>query len=303
MSNWLNEMLSKEILVVDGAMGTMLQNRGLPPGACPDEWNLLKPEILKEIYTEYLQAGADIIKTNTFGATRSKLKMHGLADRTREISHAGVRTAREAAASFRDGVLVVASVGPIGRLIQPLGDLTFQEAYEEFFEQCRALVEAGADLILLETFADQEEMRAALLAAKDAGDIPVIASFTFDKRGRTFFGVDPETAAVLVTKLGADAVGANCSVGPENLAPVVQILTRSTNLPVFVSPNAGMPQLVDGKTVYLETPEVMGEYARRFVEYGANLLGSCCGSTPAHTSAIARAVKGMVPKPRLQTGS
>jgi len=195
--------------------------------------------------------------------------------------------------------LVAASVGPIGKLIQPLGDVTFQEVYEEFLEQCQALAEAGADVILLETFADPKEMRAALIAAKDAGGIPVIASFTFDKSGRTYFGVDPETAAVLAAKLGADAVGANCSVGQENLVPVVQILTRSTNLPVLVSPNAGMPQLVDGKTVYLETPEVMGEYARRFVEYGANLLGSCCGSTSAHTSAIARAVKGMAPKPRL----
>lgn len=301
MSDWLQERLQKEVLVVDGAMGTMLQNKKLPAGACPEEWNLTRPEVIKEIHLEYCRAGADIITTNTFGATRCKLKDYGLAGQVKEINRAGVWAAREAAVAAGGRSLVAASVGPLGKFVQPLGELSFTEVYEEYLEQCRAVTEAGADLIILETFGDLGEMRAALLAAKTAGTLPVVACFTFDETRRTFTGTDPETAAVVVEGLGASAVGVNCSVGPDKLVPVVQILARSTNLPVLVSPNAGMPQLIDGQTVFRETPAVLAEYADRFVEYGANLLGSCCGSTPAHTAAIAGAVRGRTPKLRRQS--
>ncbi|GAB6157815.1 homocysteine S-methyltransferase family protein [Desulfotomaculum varum] len=290
------ERIKKEILVVDGAMGTLLQQRGLPAGWCPEEWNLSRPAAVQEVHELYLAAGADIITTNTFGAIRLKLADYGLDHLVREINLAAVSLAREAARPC--GAMVAGSVGPLGKFLQPLGTMTFDEAYEQFYEQCRALVEAGVDLILFETFGDIGEMRAALIAAADAGPIPVVASFTFDETGRTFTGTDPETAAVVVERLGVSAIGVNCSVGPRELVPVVQQLTQSTNLPVLVSPNAGMPEMVEGRTVFRETPAAMAEYAARFVAFGASLLGGCCGTTPEHIKAIQQSVKGLSLKER-----
>ncbi|MEW6696916.1 MAG: homocysteine S-methyltransferase family protein [Bacillota bacterium] len=283
--------VNKEILVIDGAMGTLLQQRGLPAGWCPEEWNLSQPGLVKEVHTLYLEAGADIITTNTFGAIELKLADYGFGHRVREINHAAVNLAKEAARPY--GGLVAGSVGPLGKFLQPLGTMTFDEAYGQFFEQCRALAEAGVDLILFETFGDIGEMRAALIAAADAGDVPVVASFTFDETGRTFTGTDPETAAVVAERLGAAAIGVNCSVGPGELVQVVQKLTQSTNLPILVSPNAGMPEMVEGRTVFRETPQMMADYAARFVEYGASILGGCCGTTPEHIKAIGQSVKGL----------
>lgn len=290
------DRVRKEVLVIDGAMGTLLQQRGLPPGWCPEEWNVSHPEVVKEIHKLYLNVGADIITTNTFGAIKAKLADYGMQDRVKEFNLAAVRLAQEVAHPV--GAMVAGSVGPLGKFLQPLGPLTFDEVYRQFLEQCQALVEAGVDLIILETFGDIGEMRAALIAAADAGDVPVVASFTFDETGRTFTGTDPETAAVVVERLGASAVGVNCSVGPGQLEKVVQQLTQSTNLPVLVSPNAGMPEMVDGRTVFRETPAVMADYAGRFVEYGASILGGCCGTTPEHIGAIHQRVKGMTPKIR-----
>lgn len=290
------ERVKNEILVIDGAMGTLLQQRGLPAGWCPEEWNLSHPESVKEVHKLYLEAGADIITTNTFGAIQLKLADYGLGDRVREINLAAVRLAKEAARPYRG--LVAGSVGPLGKFLQPLGSMTFDEAYGQFFEQCCALVEAGVDLILFETFGDIGEMRAALIAAADAGDVPAVASFTFDETGRTFTGTDPETAAVVAERLGVTAIGVNCSVGPGELVQVVQGLTQSTNLPVLVSPNAGMPEMVDGRTVFRETPSAMADYAARFVEYGASILGGCCGTTPEHIGAIYQSVKGLPPRVR-----
>ncbi|SHK12896.1 homocysteine S-methyltransferase family protein [Desulforamulus aeronauticus] len=288
--------VEKEILVIDGAMGTLLQQRGLPSGWCPDEWNVSHPEVIQEVHRLYLEAGADIITTNTFGAIRSKLADYGLEDRVKELNQAAVTLAKEVAKPY--GALVAGSIGPLGKFLQPLGEISFDEAYQQFFEQCQAMVEAGVDLILFETFGDIGEMRVALIAAADAGDVPVVASFTFDESGRTFTGTDPETAAVVVERLGVSAIGVNCSVGPRQLADVVQRLTQSTNLPILVSPNAGMPEMVEGQTVFRETPEMMADYAVRFVEYGASILGGCCGTTPLHIKAIRQSVKELTLKPR-----
>lgn len=283
------ERVQKEVLIIDGAMGTLLQQRGLPGGWCPEEWNLSQPEIIKEIHKLYLEAGADIITTNTFGAIGLKLADYNLADQVKEINRQAVIIAKEAARPY--GAMVAGSVGPLGKFLQPLGTMTFDQAYEQFYEQCLAMVEAGVDLILFETFGDIGEMRAALIAAADAGNVPVVASFTFDESGRTFTGTDPETAAVVAERLGVAAIGVNCSVGPRQLEKVVQTLTESTNLPILVSPNAGMPEIMDGKTVFRETPETMAQYAERFVTDGASILGGCCGTTPEHIQAIYGRVK------------
>lgn len=288
--------VKEEILVIDGAMGTLLQQRGLPAGWCPEEWNVSHPEVIKEVHKLYLEAGADIITTNTFGAIGSKLADYGLQGRVKELNHAAVTLAKEAAKPY--GALVAGSIGPLGKFLRPLGEMSFDEAYQLFFEQCRAMVEAEVDLILFETFGDIGEMRAALIAAADAGNVPVVASFTFDESGRTFTGTDPETAAVVVERLGVSAIGVNCSVGPRQLTGVVQKLTQSTNLPILVSPNAGMPEMVEGRTIFRETPELMADYAKQFVAYGASILGGCCGTTPEHIKAIGQAVKGLTIKPR-----
>ncbi|ABO50722.1 methionine synthase (B12-dependent) [Desulforamulus reducens MI-1] len=288
--------VKKEVLIIDGAMGTLLQQRGLPGGWCPEEWNLSHPEAVKEIHKLYLEAGADIITTNTFGAIQLKLADYHLGDQVKEINQAAVKLAKEVAQPY--GAMVAGSVGPLGKFLQPLGTMTFEEAYQQFYEQCAAMVEAGVDLILFETFGDIGEMRAALIAAADAGDVPVVASFTFDETGRTFTGTDPETAAVVAERLGIAAIGVNCSVGPRQLEGVVRKLTESTNLPVLVSPNAGMPEIIGGKTVFRETPEIMAEYAQRFVDYGASILGGCCGTTPKHIQAIYQQVKKLKPKCR-----
>ena len=293
------ERVEQEILIIDGAMGTLLQQKGLPGGWCPEEWNLSQPEAIKEIHEMYLEAGADIITTNTFGAIGLKLADYNLADQVKEINRQAVIIAKEAARPY--GAMVAGSVGPLGKFLQPLGTMTFDQAYEQFYEQCQAMVEAGVDLILFETFGDIGEMRAALIAAADAGNVPVVASFTFDETGRTFTGTDPETAAVVAERLGVTAIGVNCSVGPSQLEKVVQTLTESTNLPILVSPNAGMPEIIAGKTVFRETPETMAQYAERFVAYGASILGGCCGTTPEHIKAIYSQVKKLKRKPRNKT--
>ncbi|GAB6180444.1 homocysteine S-methyltransferase family protein [Desulfotomaculum defluvii] len=290
------ERVKKEILIIDGAMGTLLQQRGLPGGWCPEEWNLSHPEAIKEIHKLYLEAGADIITTNTFGAIGLKLADYNLADKVKDINHRSVTLAKEVAGQY--GAMVAGSVGPLGKFLQPLGTMTFDQAYEQFYEQCVAMVEAGVDLILFETFGDIGEMRAALIAAADAGNVPVVASFTFDETGRTFTGTDPETAAVVAERLGVAAIGVNCSVGPSQLEDVVKKLTESTNLPILVSPNAGMPEIIDGNTVFRETAETMAQYAQRFVTYGASILGGCCGTTPDHIKEISRQVKHMELKTR-----
>ncbi len=294
MSHWLKELIQSKAVVFDGAMGTQLHERNFPAGECPEEWNLSHPEQILEIHESYLKAGADIITTNTFGATAVRLEDYGLDDQVAKVNHAAIQIAKQAVKNHGSGY-VAASIGPTGKLIEPLGELPFDVAYEIYKEQVTAIEEAGADLIIIETIGDINEMRAAVMASVENSHLPVIASMSYQEDGRTFTGTDPESAAVILERLGASVIAVNCSVGPEQLEGVVKTLVRSSNLPILVQPNAGLPQLIQGRTVYEGSPETMAEYAKRFIEFGANMVGSCCGSTPAHTQAIYEKVKELAP--------
>ena len=280
----------EKMLVFDGAMGTMLLEQGLEPGTCPDYMNMLQPQQVEEIHLAYLKAGADVITTNTFGGNRWKLAEYGLDDKVTAINREGVRIAKRAAAGFNGWV--AASVGPTGQFIEPLGKRTFQEIYGVFREQIEALAEEGPDFILLETFHDLGEIRCALLAARDICSIPVICSLTYEGR-RTLTGVSPGSAAVVLESLGAWAVGANCSGGPEELFYVVKEMTQYTNLPVLVQPNAGLPVFREGAVSYPLGPQEFLSALEPYFEIGVQLLGSCCGSTPGHTEEIKKRARGV----------
>lgn len=284
------------IHVFDGAQGTMLQAAGvLNPGDCPELLNITHPEAIASIIRAYVEAGSDHVETCTFGASAIKLEHYGLSDRVREINMAAVKVAKEAA---QGRAKVVGGMGPSGRFIEPLGDLPFEKAYENFYEQASALAEGGADYILIETCIDIQEMRAALLAAKDATDLPVICQLSFSEDGRTVTGTDPETAAITLDAMGADIIGMNCSLGPEQLIPVVEAMARVTDKPISVQPNAGMPRFEKGKTRFPMTAEDFGYWAPKLVAAGASYVGGCCGTTPDHIRAIAEAVKGLEPVAR-----
>ncbi|MDD6381861.1 homocysteine S-methyltransferase family protein [Mitsuokella sp.] len=278
------------IHIFDGAMGTMLQAGGLKPGGCPELMNIEHPEVVRDIHRAYIEAGATIIETNTFGASRLKLDHYGLENRVQELNAAAVRIAREAA---KGQVKIAGSMGPTGRFISPLGDLDFEEAYDCFQEQASALANAGVDFFIIETCIDIQEMRAALLAAKDAApDIPVICQLTYSDDGRTVTGTDPQSAAIILSAMGADIIGVNCSLGPEQLVPIVKTLSENCSCPISVQPNAGMPQLVDGETHFPMGPEDFGSWGPKLLAAGATYLGGCCGTTPAHIRALAAALAG-----------
>ena len=278
------------IHIFDGAIGTMLQNAGMKPGECPELLNVTKPEIVQSIHRAYAEAGSTIIETNTFGASRIKLAEYGLEDRVAEINATAVQNVKIAAAGRAK---VAGAMGPTGKFIKPLGELTFDEDYDNYYEQAKALADAGADYILIETCIELQEMRAALLAAKDACDLPVICQMSYSEDGRTVTGTDPQTAAIVLSAMGADIIGANCSLGPEQLIPIVKELAENCTCPISIQPNAGMPHLVDGKTVFPMTPEDMGKWAPKLIEAGATYIGGCCGTTPAHIAAVAKAVAGL----------
>ena len=289
-------ILRERILVLDGAMGTMLQQKGMLPGQCPELFGIEHPEILREIHSQYAEAGADIIETNTFGANRFKLAEYGLEDRVEEINGEAVRLARAAA---KNTALVAGCIGPTGRLLRPMGNVEFDDLYQAFAQQAAALERAGADLISIETMTDIGEMRAALIAAQQASRLPVIAHLTFEPGGRTMTGTDPLTAVVILAALQPLAMGANCSGGALDLLPIIEVMARHTRGFVSVEPNAGLPRLVGDKTVFPALPEEMAEHALRLKDAGANLIGGCCGTTPLHIQAIAAVLKGMA-APRRQ---
>ncbi len=281
------------IHIFDGAMGTMLQDAGLAPGACPELMNLDHPDVVETIHKKYIDAGSTIIETNTFGASSLKLEHYGLADRVEELNLAAVAIAKRAAGTRAK---VAGSMGPTGRFIEPLGDLSFDEAYDTFHEQAKALAKGGVDFLLIETCIDLQEMRAALLAAKDAApEIPVICQLTYADDGRTVTGTDPQTAAIVLTAMGASLIGVNCSLGPEELVPIVKILAENTDLPISAQPNAGMPRLENGETIFPMDPEEFGSWAPKLLAAGATYLGGCCGTTPAHIEALAKALEGKEP--------
>lgn len=281
------------IKIFDGAMGTMFQKLNLiKPGACPEMLSLENPAAVTKVHQQYVDAGANIIETNTFGASALKLAHYGLSDKVVEINKAAVAAAK---AVKGENIQIAGGMGPSGRFIKPLGDLDFEEAYQNYYQQSKALAEAGADYILIETFIDIQEMRAALLAAKDATTLPVICQLSYSEDGRTVTGTDPQTAAITLDAMGADIIGINCSLGPEQLVPIVKALAENTTKPISVQPNAGMPQLVNGKTIFPMQPEDFGFWAPKLVQAGATYVGGCCGTTPQHIAAIKNALQDVEP--------
>ena len=283
------------IHIFDGAMGTMLQEGGLKPGGCPELMNLEQPDVVQKIHEAYIEAGATMIETNTFGASALKLDHYGLEDRVKEINEAAVKIAREAS---KGRAKIVGSLGPTGRFIVPLGDLEFEDAYQSFYEQAKTLADAGADYLLFETCIDIQEMRAGLLAAKDATSLPIICQLSYSEDGRTVTGTDPQTAAITLEALGADIIGVNCSLGPQELVPIVKTLAENCSVPISVLPNAGMPRLENGRTIFPMGPEEFASWGEKLVAAGATYLGGCCGTTPAHIKALAAAVKNLPPTER-----
>lgn len=274
--------LGREVLVIDGALGTMIQRYDVPAEQCKDQLNLTAPEMIEQIARDYVMAGAECITTNTFGSSRVKLAEYGVQDQLVEINRAGVEIARRAGAQH-----VFGDIGPTGLVLEPLGDARFDDVFEVFAEQAAALASAGPDALVIETMTDIAEARCALLAARSVCDLPVFVTCTFGMNGRMdLSGTDPATAAVILEAAGAAAVGMNCGLGPEQMLPLVEKMAAATSLPIMVLPNAGLPQLVEGVTVFPGTPDEMGQHAALFVDAGASLVGSCCGSSPAFTGAI-----------------
>ena len=273
--------LKTSAVLCDGAMGTLLYSKGIFINRCYDELNLSQPDLIRGVHHEYLQAGAEIVETNTFGGNSFRLERHGLGGKVREINVAGARLAKEAAKSF-DG-WVAGSVGPLGVRIEPLGKTSFQEARDSFREQIAALLEGGVDVLILETFGYVEELHQALLAAKELNPkVPVIAQVTVDEEANCLDGSTPETFAPRLEEWGADVIGCNCSVGPVAMLEAVERVRAATSLPISAQPNAGIPRSVEGRNIYLCSPEYMASYARKFVAAGVKLVGGCCGTTPEH---------------------
>jgi len=282
---------SAAVIVADGAMGTMLQEAGLPPGTPPEGWLLENAEAVRSIHQAYIDAGSDLILTCTFGATRPRLARTGLADRLEEINRRAVEIARQAAG---DEVFVAGDIGPMGEFLAPLGELTYEEAVEIFAEQADALNRAGVDVIYIETMSALEEVKAAVEGALQAANgTPVTATLSFDSHGRTNMGVRPREAAEALLALGVDALGANCGATLDMTLEAAEAMREAApETPLIVKPNAGKPRLEGDDVVYDAAPEDMAAYARRFVALGARIVGGCCGSTPEHIAAIARAVRG-----------
>ncbi len=276
-------------LVFDGGMGTMLQAYGLKGGELPEGLNISNPDMILKIHKEYIAAGADIITTNTFGANRYKLEDSGLS--VGEVVKSALKIAREAAGDR----FVAQDIGPIGQLMEPYGTLSFRDAYDAFKEQIIAGAASGADVILIETMSDIYEAKAAILAAKENSPLPVICTMTFQADGRTLTGTDPMTMVNIISHLGVAALGVNCSLGPKDIMPLLAQILRYSAVPVIVQPNAGLPTLVDGKTIYDISPEQFGKYMGDMAELGAVILGGCCGTTPLHIKELRKAISGLKP--------
>ncbi len=290
MAGDLLKRLKDSPVLCDGAMGTLLYAKGIFINRCYDELNLSQPELIRAVHHDYLQAGAEIIETNTFGANSFRLGRHSIADKVRDINIAGAQVAREAAKSF--DVWVGGAVGPLGVRIEPLGKTSFEEARTAFREQISALVEGGVDLIIFETFGYLEELHQAILAARDVDPkIPIVAQVTIDEDSNCLDGSTPEIFAPRLAEWGADVIGCNCSVGPVAMLDAMERVRAATSLPLAAQPNAGIPRSVEGRNIYLCSPEYMASYARKFVAAGVRLVGGCCGTTPEHTRMMKSALR------------
>src|SRR5271168_3764374 len=290
MSKDLLARIKQSAVLCDGAMGTLLYAKGIFINRSYDELNVSQPDLIRGIHHEYLQSGAEIIETNTFGGNSFRLARHSMASQVREINLAGARLAREAAKSF--DVWVAGSVGPLGVRIEPLGKTSFEEARAAFREQVEAMVEGGVDLLMLETFGYVEELHQAVLACRDVNPkLPIVTQVAIDEDGNCLDGSDPEAFAARLTEWNVDVLGINCSVGPVAMLDAIERVRAATSLPLAAQPNAGMPRSVEGRNIYLCSPEYMASYTRKFVAAGVQLIGGCCGTTPDHIRAMKSALR------------
>lgn len=286
-------LLKQKILILDGATGTNLQRAGMPTGVCPEVWILEHPEILVNLQVDYINAGSNIVYAPTFSGNRIKLEEYGWENELESINRRLVGLSKEAVAKTGYRAYVAGNLTMTGRQLYPIGKLKLEKLIDVYKEQIRVLVKAGVDLLVVETMMSLAEARAALIAAKETCELPVIISMTYNEDGRTLFGTDPETAVTVLQSLGADVIGINCSTGPAEMIPMVERMRRFATVPILAKPNAGMPELVDGETVYAMTPEQFAEYGRQLVEAGAGIIGGCCGTTKEHITALAQTVRLM----------
>jgi len=280
---------SNPFLIGDGAMGTMLQMKGLTGGGAPELWNVQRPDIIKEIYQSYVDAGSQVIETNTFGGTCYRLALHKLQDRVHELNYAGAALAREVAG---EDVLVAGSMGPTGELMQPMGELTFETAVDAFAEQAAALAEGGVDFFLIETMSDLDEVKAAVAGCQRVSDHPIATTLTFDTNYHTMMGVSPARAMQELAAAGVKIIGANCGNGPDEIRRVIpeMIAARPEGVYIYAQSNAGLPHFDHGEITYDGTPEVMAELALELAGMGVDIIGACCGSTPEHIRAMREAL-------------
>lgn len=294
MNRFFELLHAGKILVADGAMGTLLFEKGLKPGECPEALNLKDPRILTEIAALYLEAGAEIIQTNTFGASPAKLALYGLDAKTEEINRAAVRAVRNA---IGDRAFISASCGPSGKILQPYGDADPDEIFSGFRRQLSALIEEGIDMVCIETMTDIHEACLAVKAAKSVNDsIPVIATMTFERLPKGFYtimGVNIQTAARELAEAGADLLGSNCGNGIENMIEIAAEFRKFSPLPLVIQSNAGLPEMVAGKTVYRETPEYMADKIGCLIREGVSVIGGCCGTGPEHIRAFRNYIDGL----------
>ncbi len=283
------ERVAEGVVVCDGAMGTMLYARGVFINRCFDELNLSNPDLVRGVHEDYLEAGVDVIETNTFGAQRIRLAPHGLEQQVRKINREGAQIAKAAA---KGRALVAGSLGPLGKPMEPFGSVTLADATEAYREQAEGLAEGGVDLFILETMPSLDQAKAALAAVRAVSELPVVVSLTFNEEGTTAYGDKPETVVRALEALGVPVIGANCSQGPQPMLETIQRMASAvTTAKLAAMPNAGAPALVEGRYVYLCTPEYMASYARRFIASGVTLVGGCCGTTPAHIKNLVRSVR------------
>ena len=293
MKNFREILESDGVYVFDGAVGTRFYDKGVFINRSYDELNLISPDLVGEVHREYVKAGADIIETNTFGATRHKLQQYGLENKLREINLAGARIAREAAG---EDVFVAGAVGPLDLRIEPYGPTSFDEAKEMFKEQISALLEGGVDLFIIETFSDLSEIHQAIKAVRELCDLPIFAQMTIRTDGKTVFGADAEILAQRLDQYGADVIGLNCGVGPTHILTALEKMRPATLKKLSAQPNAGLPRDVQGRQFYMSSPEYMSKFAKRFIKAGASFVGGCCGTTPQHIKLIADSVRAVSPR-------
>lgn len=293
MKNFRDLLESGNVYVFDGAVGTRLYDKGIYINRSYDELNLIAPDLVREVHEEYVKAGADIIETNSFGATRHKLQPYGLEGKLRDINIAAARLAREAAG---DKVYVAGAIGPLGLRIEPFGPTSFDEAKEMFKEQVEALLEGGVDLFILETFSELSVIEQAIRAVKEICDLPIVAQMTIQMDGKTTFGTTPEAFTARLDELGADVIGLNCGMGPNHVLTALEAMRGVTGKALSAQPNAGLPRDVQGRQFYMGSPEYMATFAKRFASAGAKFVGGCCGTTPTHIKLIADSIRSISPR-------